>query len=78
MVATATTTTRRRPTTRSPTRRRDTLSVRDLLRDLPDLLAIDSVGGTPGEADAQHWVADTLLVLGLGGRRVDRRPHGAR
>ena len=35
-----------------------------LLADLGDLLAIDSVGGTPGEAHAQHWVADTLRSWG--------------
>ena len=35
-----------------------------VLADLGDLLAIDSVGGTPAEAQAQHWVADTLRSWG--------------
>ncbi len=35
-----------------------------VLADLGELLAIDSVGGTPAEAQAQHWVADTLRSWG--------------
>jgi acetylornithine deacetylase len=35
-----------------------------LLADLDALLAIDSVGGTDGEARAQDWVADTLRSWG--------------
>jgi acetylornithine deacetylase len=36
-----------------------------LLRDLADLVAIPSVGGTPGEAAAQAWCADRMRGLGL-------------
>ncbi len=36
-----------------------------LLRDLAELVAIPSVGGSPAEAAAQSWCADRMRVLGL-------------
>jgi acetylornithine deacetylase len=38
--------------------------VEPLLRDLAELLDIASVGGTPGEQQAQQWVADKLTAWG--------------
>ncbi|MDQ3592331.1 MAG: peptidase M20, partial [Actinomycetota bacterium] len=37
----------------------------EILRDLRDLVAIASVGGSPGEADVQRWGASRLTELGL-------------
>lgn len=34
-------------------------------RDLMELIRIRSVGGTPGEEEAQHWVAARLAALGV-------------
>lgn len=46
----------------------DRIDVPSILTDLRELVAIPSVGGTAGEADAQQWCADRLRALG---HRVD-------
>ncbi|HSS68387.1 MAG TPA: ArgE/DapE family deacylase [Nocardioidaceae bacterium] len=46
----------------------DAIDDAQIVRDLRDLVAIASVDGTPGEADAQRWCADRLAGIGL---RVD-------
>ncbi|MFR9731491.1 ArgE/DapE family deacylase [Saccharopolyspora sp. MS10] len=46
----------------------DAIDLDGILRDLRELVAIPSVGGSPGESEAQRWCADRLRSLG---HRVD-------